>query len=561
MDCGAEVAPTLNSIVRGKSSGCRYCGRQRARAAALASEAPRAHADLDAAGREPLEDYRGANWPWKSRCRQCGTVSSPTISNLRKGHRCQICAARKVSKDSRLRERERAVADMRAAGWEPLTDYPGSVHPWPSRCLRCGRESAPRLGNVRRGSGCRHCASNVAVTAEEALAAFRARALEPVDPIFPGTKRGWRSRCLRCGNEVSPKLAHLRSGASKGCRYCSGLGPTNPVVAVVNMRAVGLEPQEAFPGYNVPWRCICMRCNRPVSPRYGNVIARNRGCSYCAGGPDRNAPALVYVIVHQDHQALKVGVTSIEAQTDRVAAHHRRGWEPFQALTTTTGDIAYRIEAEVISYLAYDLGLEPYLGPEHMPQGGATETFSLDSVTASEMWELVRTFAQQLGAETTPAVQRPLRRGRARNFNVEQAIATMRKAGVEPLVLYPGSNQPWECHCTQCGKLVYPRYNSVQKGIGGCKLCGDVRRGLAQRVSDEDAAAELRAAGREPLEPYPGNVRTPWKSKCDQCGKEGSPCLSRVRSAGRCCRPCSFAVARQSRESRSRANRSPRSAD
>lgn len=50
-----------------------------------------------------------------------------------------------------------AVATMRAAGFESLEDYPGSIAPWRCRCTACGKESSPALGNVRAGSKCRHC--------------------------------------------------------------------------------------------------------------------------------------------------------------------------------------------------------------------------------------------------------------------------------------------------------------------------------------------------------------------------------------------------------------------
>ena len=51
-----------------------------------------------------------------------------------------------------------AAADMRAAGLEPLEDYPGASKPWRLRCLKCGKEVTPLFSNVRNGSGCKYCA-------------------------------------------------------------------------------------------------------------------------------------------------------------------------------------------------------------------------------------------------------------------------------------------------------------------------------------------------------------------------------------------------------------------
>ncbi|GAA0553571.1 hypothetical protein GCM10009546_14550 [Actinomadura livida] len=347
---------------------------------------------------------------------------------------------------------------------------------------------------------------------------------------------------MRCGNYVSPKLTHVRSGLSKGCRYCSGLGPTDPDVAAANMRTAGAEPCEAFPGYNLPWPCTCLTCGNAIAPRYGNVRNRGRACRICAGWPDLAAPALVYVVIHHGLGAVKVGVTSLEARTDRIDSHRRRGWDVVNTVKTPTGSIAYQIENEVITHLEKDLSLEPYLVPADMPQGGATETFALEAVSSSEMWEIVERFAAAYGGKTVQGRHLLAARARrARTFSAEHAVEVMVAAGLEPLEDFPGSSKPWKCRCTRCDAIVYPRHNNVDQRGGGCKPCGDAQRGLAQRVPVEIAEATLCAAGRIPLEPYPGFTSVPWKSKCDQCDTVSSPTLSRVKSKGRCCRRCSFA--------------------
>jgi hypothetical protein len=47
----------------------------------------------------------------------------------------------------------------------------------------------------------------------------------------------------------------------------------------------------------------------------------------------------------------------------------------------------------------------------------------------------------------------------------------MEAAGVTPLDPYPGSDEPWRCECQTCGQEVTPRYDSIQKGQGGCRFC------------------------------------------------------------------------------------------
>jgi hypothetical protein len=126
-------------------------------------------------------------------------------------------------------------------------------------------------------------------------------------------------------------------------------------------------------------------------------------------------------------------------------------------------------------------------------------------------------------------------------FGVEKAIEAMRNAGLEPLVAYPGAREQWRSRCTTCGSEVSPRYNNVQQRGTGCSTCGATRRGRARRTSDASAVAAMRAAGLEPLEPYPGDSHAPWPSRCDACRDTVSPALSTVKARGRSCRRCGIA--------------------
>ena len=80
---------------------------------------------------------------------------------------------------TRKTDSEQAAAVMRAAGLEPLVEYPGSIARWECRCQRCGRTVTPTYSHVRRGesTGCRYCsrrgvdASEAAVASAAALAA------------------------------------------------------------------------------------------------------------------------------------------------------------------------------------------------------------------------------------------------------------------------------------------------------------------------------------------------------------------------------------------------------
>lgn len=89
----------------------------------------------------------------------------------------------------------------------------------------------------------------------------------------------------------------------------------------------------------------------------------------------------------------------------------------------------------------------------------------------------------------------------------------MRAAGFEPLAPYPGrATDPWPCRCS-CGNDVMTRLSFVRSGTTGCKKCP--RTG--SRTDPSSAAAEVREAGFEPLETYPGKTTDRWRCRC-ACG-------------------------------------------
>lgn len=69
---------------------------------------------------------------------------------------------------------------------------------------------------------------------------------------------------------------------------------------------------------------------------------------------------------------------------------------------------------------------------------------------------------------------------------------------------------------------------------------------MPPRLTDSEAAARLRAAGAEPLEPYPGSSK-PWRARCLSCGDEVAPRLYGISRGGSPCRACAAKRAGQKR--------------
>ena len=114
----------------------------------------------------------------------------------------------------------------------------------------------------------------------------------------------------------------------------------------------------------------------------------------------------------------------------------------------------------------------------------------------------------------------------------EAAKKVMIKAGLEPLEPYSGANSNWKCKCKRCGKIVTPKYASVNFGRKGCKYCA----GIA--VDPDDAEKFMLSKKLKPLEPYKGGHHK-WKCRCMICGKNISLQYNHVRQGVSGCAYCS----------------------
>ena len=73
------------------------------------------------------------------------------------------------------------------------------------------------------------------------------------------------------------------------------------------------------------------------------------------------------------------------------------------------------------------------------------------------------------------------------------------------------------------------------------RSCGSLKTGLMHHLNvahrqwaHETAAEVMRAAGFEPVGPYPGLAKAPWQCRCTRCGGISSPTLTNIRQGGGC---------------------------
>lgn len=120
-----------------------------------------------------------------------------------------------------------------------------------------------------------------------------------------------------------------------------------------------------------------------------------------------------------------------------------------------------------------------------------------------------------------------------RRFTPDQAVVMLRAAGAEPLEPYPENmTKPWRCRCLSCGADIFPRMQALAKAKHACRYCHG-----PTPVNPDFAIDEMRRAGVEPLEPYPGYDK-PWSVRCCTCGRESTPMYRSIAKGQGACFRC-----------------------
>ena len=337
---------------------------------------------------KPLVPYVNSVTPWKCKCLVCNKIVEVQLQRVKYSSRgCPECGKIR-SKTHRLHPKKFAYSEMLKAGWRPLSSYDGKNNKsqWKSECIKCGEISKPTLGSVLAGrGGCGYCKGN-RVNSKKAGDIMLQFSLKPLVK-YPGAGVPWKSKCAICLQTVYPRFADVKYGI--GCAYCSGRR-VKIADAEMLMKKAGLKPLVKYPGASVPWSCLCLKCNREVSPAYNGIQQGRGGCIFCAKtGIQYDKPAYIYLLSHREYQSIKIGISGNDVATSRLATHKKYGWEVFKTKDLDTGISAERIETKVLNWLRTELTLGAHLPKEFMPQGGWTETVDATEIDLPTIWAKV----------------------------------------------------------------------------------------------------------------------------------------------------------------------------
>ena len=103
-----------------------------------------------------------------------------------------------------------------------------------------------------------------------------------------------------------------------------------------------------------------------------------------------------------------------------------------------------------------------------------------------------------------------------KKLDPKMAEKVMLNAGLKPLEPYVNALAKWKCIHIPCGQVVYPKYNMIQNGRGGCRICGINQRIQNSRLTQEEVDIRLKEKGLIALDRYV-NSSTALKCRCLKC--------------------------------------------
>lgn len=343
--------------------------------------------------------------------------------------------------------------------------------------------------------------------------------LEPID-AFPGTQKPWRSRCTRTGKEVSPTYGKVRDFGHR-CQYCSGY-KVDPEEARVLMQKSGLKPLVEYPGSNAAWKSECLSCGKTTSPTFSNV-AKGIGCKYCSGRAVDPKDA-IEAMKRRGFETLEEFPGATELWKVRCLTCKREFATYFHSLKT-------KKRCKYCAGAAVDEAMtQPVLKALQLealePFPGAKSPWKLRCLRCSRIVKPSWTHLNRKDRNVLGCVYCSNKR-----VHIDDMLELLELKQLKPIGHFVNGKTPWLCLCLKCGKEVYPRINDLRQGQSGCMYCAGVR------VDAKEANDLANKCGFTPLVPYPG-ANTPWDCVCNVCGRASKPRYTSMQQAGSKCKYC-----------------------
>jgi hypothetical protein len=283
------------------------------------------------------------------------------------------------------KQEKKAVEIALEKGFWPTESYKGNREPWEVKCIKCDTVIKTTYKKfILNSFKCDICNPNFY---EKEIQVMLKANLKPLEPYSGNSAKTWKCQCMLCGLECFPRYYDVSNRGKGGCKPCSLiLSPESVSKAIEIMRVSSLEPIKPYVNSYSPWECVCMKCGEFVTPSLHNVQRGNGGCVFCKVAAFKHGePAYLYLVHHEVFAAFKVGIGNFKTVHDRIESHKKYGWELLEKYSFEKGSQAFKAEKKILEWIRNEKGLPQHLTNKDFKHGGATETFSDDSITQLEI--------------------------------------------------------------------------------------------------------------------------------------------------------------------------------
>jgi hypothetical protein len=316
--------------------------------------------------------------------------------------------------------------------------------------------------------------NNQALSQEEVEELFLKRGLQVLEP-YVNSRTRIKSKCLGCGKIVQPFYRQIWSGQS-GCRDCSSNKfrltdqEISLTLAKVNLILVG-----AYKNSKIPVEVECLKCGNRLEVSLANI--RNSEEFHCIGcNPKRS---FFRKRSFSERELKEIHETLLEYQFE-LLGEYRSGNKPVLVRHITCGTESERSLKSIRRGAGFCMGctrnrvLTEVEALEILDKAGFEPIGKF--VNGDTPWE---SRCKKCGKILTPTIHTLKGKNSGCAYcngvrvDPDDAVKVMISAGYLPLEPYKNNKAKWKSKHEVCGKVVYPRYNSIQGGQGGCSDCAD----------------------------------------------------------------------------------------
>ena len=317
--------------------------------------------------------------------------------------------------------------------------------------------------------------NKVTLTQQQVEELFLKQGLQVIEP-YVNSKKRIKAKCLNCGLIVQPYYRQIWAG-QRGCKDCFANSQRLSLDDInQTLGAFQLEIIDEYKNSYTPFKTRCLKCGYLTELKISNL--RKKAIFHCAGcEPSKSYLKRKRTLTDSELEAIRKKFKEFGFEMIGEFKSNNRSVEVKHLTCLTVSERTLRSIQNGKGFCKgckknRDISLEEALL--------ILENAGFDPITqyvnSSTPWE---SKCKKCGRILKPmiATLKSKKSGCAFCNRVKvdpsDAEMIMLAAGYTPLEPYKSSKVKWKCRHEICGKITFPRFNSIHNGQGGCTNCVD----------------------------------------------------------------------------------------